>query len=394
MDSPMSPPRDCPVNNDAEIDLLDIALVIAQHLRLLVVGSLAAGLVTLGGTFLVKPTFTATTVLLTPQQQSSAMAALQSLGALAGMAGATAGLKNPSDQYVSLIQSTRIADRLIDRFKLMDVYESEKRMDARKTLDKKTDVTAGKKDNLITITVDDTDPQRAADIANAYVEELRKLTSDLALTEAQQRRMFFQEQIKTTKKQLLEAQKALQLSSVDQGTMRADPTSAALEYAQIKAQVTASEVKLQSMRTYLTEMSPEVKIALNELDALRAQMAKAERVDTSSANSDYLSKYRDFKYYETLFELLSKQFELAKIDEGRDSTLIQVVDVATAPERKSKPKKAIIAILSTLGTCCVLLFFILVRQMALNSRRSPGTAAKLDQLRHTLRSSIGRSTQR
>jgi uncharacterized protein involved in exopolysaccharide biosynthesis len=327
------------------------------------------------------------------QQQSGAMAALQSLGALAGVAGAAAGLKSPADQFVSLIQSTSIADRLIDRFKLIDVYESEMRTDARKTLDKQTNVSAGKKDNLITITVDDHDPQRAADIANGYVEELRRLTSDLALTEAQQRRLYFEGQMNSTKGKLADAQKALQSSGINQGALRADPSSAAVEYAQMKAEVTGAEVRLQSMRNYLTEDSPDIKRALGNLTALRTQLAKAEAADTSSGNNDYVSKLREFKYQEALFEFFSKQFEMAKVDEGRDGMVIQVVDIAQAPERKSKPKKALIALLTAFGTGFLLLAFVLLRQMTRNSRQSPEIAAKLDQLHSSLRAAFGRARQ-
>jgi len=276
----------------------------------------------------------------------------------------------------------------------MNVYESELRMDARKTLDSNTNVSAGKKDNLITITVDDTNPRRAADIANGYVDELRGLTAGLAITEAQMRRRFFEEQVANTKAKLIGAQKSLQTSGINQGVLRADPSSAAMEYAQIKAEVTAAEVKLQSMRSYLTENSPEFKLAFDNLKALRGQLTKAESVDAASSGSDYISKLRDFKYYETLFELFSKQYELAKIDESRDGMLIQVVDEATPPERKSKPKKAIIAILTTLGTCCVLLMFVLIRQMTRNSRQSPEAAAKFDQLQRALRSSFGGNARR
>jgi uncharacterized protein involved in exopolysaccharide biosynthesis len=386
----MLPPKDSNVTDGESIDLLDIALVIAQHLRLLLVGSLIAGLMALGGSFLVKPTFTATAVLMTPQQQQgAAMAALQSLGALAGMAGAASGLKNPSDQYVSLMQSARIADHLIDRFNLMDVYESEKRIDARRTLESNTSISAGKKDNLITIAVDDGDPKRAAEIANGYVDELRRLTADLAVTEAQQRRKFFEEQLVTIKTKLSDAQKALQSSSINQGTLRADPSAAAIEYAQVKAEVTAAEVKLQSMRSYVTENAPEFKAALSNLTALRSQLSKVENIESSSGSNEYINKLREFKYQETLFEIFSKQYELAKVDESRDGILIQVVDEATPPERKSKPKKAIIAILTTFGSGFVLLMYVLIRQMTHRSRlQSPEVDEKFQKLRAALRTTF------
>ena len=121
--------------DDEGIDLLDLALPLLQHWKLLVAGPLLAGIVALGITYLIKPTFTSRTVFLPPQQQQSAAAsAIASLGALSGLAGAAAGVKSPADQYVALLQSTTVADRLIDEFKLMQVYDAKYRFEARKEL--------------------------------------------------------------------------------------------------------------------------------------------------------------------------------------------------------------------------------------------------------------------
>jgi tyrosine-protein kinase Etk/Wzc len=155
---------------------------------------------------------------------------------------------------------------------------------------------------------------------------------------------------------------------------------AAEAYAGLKAAVTASQVKLQSMRSYLTEQSPEFRLAQSELGALQAQLSKAESASTAAADDDYIAKYRDFKYQETLFEMFAKQFELAKLDEARDGAVIQVVDVAQTPERKSKPKKAMIAVLATLATGFVLLLFVFVRQAWRNGLQDEATAQKLKQL--------------
>ena len=337
-------------HEDGEIGLLDIGVVVAENLRLLIVGPLVAGLIALGISFIFTPTFTARTAFLMPQQQSAATAMLSHLGAVSGLAASAAGLRNPSDQFVALVRSVTVSDRLIDRFRLIDLYEVEFRDQARKVLGSKTRVAAGK-DGLMVIEVDDKSPQRAADIASAYVSELRQILSSLALTEAQQRRVFFERQLEQTKVKLTAAEVALSSIGVGINIIKSDPKAAVETVARLTAQVTAQEIRLASMRGYLAETAPEFRQAQLALAALRDQLKKSETgrvgVPASPVNG-YIEKYRDFKYQETLFELFARQFELAKVDEAREGALIQVVDPALPPERKSKPAKALIAIVTTL----------------------------------------------
>ena len=363
-----------------EISLLDLAITIKQNIKLLVLAPVAAGVVALGGSFLIAPTFTASTSFLQPQQQQGAAAAmLQGLGALGGLAGAASGLKNPADQYVAFIKSRSVQDALVKRFDLQKRYEAELHEDALRALEGAARVSAGK-DGLIKVEVDDKEPAFAAQLANGHVEELRKLLDRLAVTEAQQRRVFYEKQLEQTKAKLAVAQSALQRSGINEGALRAEPKMAAEAYAGLKAAVTAAQVKLQSMRTYLTEQSPEFKLAQAELGALQGQLSKAGADNNAAADDEYIVKYRDFKYQESLFEMFAKQFELAKLDEARDGALIQVVDVAQTPERKSKPKKAMIAVLTTLATGFALLLFVFVRQAWRNGLKDEATAQKLKQL--------------
>ncbi|OYZ27501.1 MAG: lipopolysaccharide biosynthesis protein [Hydrogenophilales bacterium 16-64-40] len=361
---------------DDEISLLDILQVVAENARLLILGPLLIGLAALGWAYTITPTFTATTRIMTPQQQqSSASAALAQLGALAGMAGAAA-----ADTYIALLKSRTLADRMIDRFKLMDVYKAQYREDARNALGGATRASAGK-DGMITIEVDDHDPKRAAAMANAYVEELARLNGSLALTEAQQRRQFFERELAKAKANLVRAETALGGAGVSESVLKFNPEAMGEGIATLKAQVVAKEVQLASMRGYLTANSPDFRQAQQELAALRAQLAKAARNPPSGGNADYINRYREFKYNEVLFEQLARQYELAKIDESREGTVIQVVDTAEPPERKSKPKKAQIAMLATLASGIVLLLFVFVRRALQNAGQDPESAAKLAAVR-------------
>jgi tyrosine-protein kinase Etk/Wzc len=374
----MSIPSSEVQHDSDEISLLDLLQVVAENLRLLIFMPLLVGLIALGITFLVPPTFTATTVFLPPQQQQSAAAALlQSLGALGGLAGAATGIKNPNDQFVAFVNSRAVQDRLIDRFKLKDRYEAEFQEDARESLGEVASVSAGK-DGLIAVQVEDKDPHFAAQLANAHVEELGKLMERLAVTEAQQRRKFFETQLLVTKENLTKAEQALRASGVNSSALKSNPAAAVEVVARVQAEIAAQEVKLQSMRSYLAETAPLFKQALNELGALRAQLAKVERSgDLDGTGSDYIARFRDFKYHETLFELFAKQFELAKVDEAREGAVIQVVDKAMPAEKKSKPKRAVIAVLATLATGFALLLLVFVRQTMRTAGYDPEVASKL-----------------
>lgn len=326
------------------VGLTELATTISARWKVILTGTVLAGLLGFGAASLMKPVFTARTVVMPPQQQNSATAALGSLGALAGLAGGS--IKSPVDQYIALMQSVTVSDRLIDRFRLMEVYQEEFRSVARQTLLTKAVISAGKKDGLISIEVDDHDPKRAAEMANAYVDELRLMTNTLAVSEAQQRRRFFEQQLEITKKRLTDAQVTLQESGFSAGVLRAEPKAAADGYAKMRAEVTAAEVRLQTMRRALADGAPEMQQQQAQLAALRSELAKLEQREASPAQRDvgYIGRYRDYKYQETLFDLYAKQFELARLDESREGSLIQVVDVATAPDRKSKPKRAMYAL--------------------------------------------------
>lgn len=380
------------VPEDEEISLLDLLQTVADNLRLLILGPLLAGLAALGISFAIAPTYTATVRFLPPQQQqSSAASMLASLGALGGLAGAASGLKNPSDQYLAFMRSQSVQDALIDRFDLIKRYEADLREDARKTLQASSRSSSGTKDGLITVEVDDKDPKFAAELANAHVQELQKLLARLAVTEAQQRRLFFEKQLQQAKDNLTRAEQALKASGVNSSALKTSPQAAVEGVARLRAGITAQEIKIASMRGFLSETAPEFRQALTELSAMRTQLARAEAQEPQSAGgSDYVARYRDFKYHETLFDLFAKQYELARVDESREGAVIQILDAAKPPERKSKPKKALIAVITTLAVGFALLLFVFVRQALANASRNQESAEKLSRLKTAFGRALGR----
>jgi uncharacterized protein involved in exopolysaccharide biosynthesis len=365
--------------------LLTVALIVVAHRWLLFLGPILAGSLALCITYLISPTFTARTVFLPPQQQQSAAAsAIASLGALSGLAGAAAGIRSPGEQYVALMYSNTVSDHIIDEFKLMTVYNEDYRDKARFKLAKNVRISLGKKDGLVSVEVDDVDPERAAMMANSYVDELRRLSQTLVLTEAQQRRLFFSTQLERVRDKLSEAQKTLQASGFNPDALKSEPRAAAEGYAKLRAESTAAEVRLDVLRRTLLDGTPEVQQALSTVAALRIQLGKLEQASEMKTGPDYVSKYREFKYQESLFEIFARQYELARVDESREGPLIQVVDVATPPERKSRPQRLFTALASAVVSLIFLLGFIFARKAWQRTMAAPENAEVLAQIRADL----------
>lgn len=381
-----------------EVSLLDLVETVVQNLRLLVVAPLLVGLAALGISFLMTPVYTAQTSFLPPLQQQSAAAALLQqlggLGGLGGLAGAAAGIPNPADQFVAFLRSRTVQDRLVERFDLLTRYEARNRELAARELADRTRITSGR-DGLIRVEFDDPDPAFAAQVANAYVEELGQLTSRLALTEAQHRRRFFGQHLAQAQAALAQAEQALLATGVNVQALHLQPVAALQAVAHLRAQVAAQEVQVASLRAHLTEAAPELRQALSTLAALRAQLA---RLDTqvrvaepraagaggSNPDPGYIARLRDFTFQQTLFELMAKQYEMARLDESREGAVIQVLDLAQPPDQRSSPRRALMAVVATLAAGFALLLFVLVRQALRSAARDPESAARLAGIRRGL----------
>lgn len=373
--------------------MLDLVVTLLERWKLLLVAPLLSGALALAATFLIPPTFTSTARVLAPQQKSSGAAILmQQLGSLGGLAGAAVGLKNPAEQYVGILASRTIADALIERFGLKAVYEVERQDEARQALSDRTSLSAGVKDGIIEVGVEDRDPARAAAIANAYVEELDRMLSAATLTEASQRRAFFEEQLRAVQGQLIRAEMALKSSDVSVATLRVEPRAAMEELARMRAAVGVAEMRVNAARGVLADSNPDLQQAQRELQALRAQLARAERGsgrDAGGASEDYLTRYRDFKYQEALFELIAKQYELARLDEAAEGMRAQVIDKAVPADRKSAPRRGLIAVAVSIMCFLALATWLLAREIAA-SDRSPAAMRR----RHRLSAAFGRDGRR
>ena len=335
------------------------------------------------------------------------MAMLGQLGGLASLAGgggaaSALGLKNPADLYIGLLESEQVMDRVIRRFDLMRVYKTKRLSDARKALMSNTKILS-EKSSLISISVEDHDAKRASAMANAYVEGLHDLMCRLAVTSAAQRRMFFEQQVTQEKNKLAHAEVALEETEKKTGIIQPLGQAEAViaTIMQLRAQISASEVELGGLRTSATEQNPEVITLQSQIAGLRAQLADFEKghpgatevagnvlTPTSqvpAASLEYLRRMRDVRYQETLFEFVTKQYEMAKVDEAKQGQMIQVVDPALVPERRSWPPRTLLTLLAFILGAMISSFWVILQSGYEHAIQNPEMAIKIGQLRQMLR---------
>lgn len=378
-------------------EVLDTLIVLARNKRF--IGRFTALALVLGVllAFALPKTYTAETRILPPQQnQSPALLMMSQLsGSLANLAGSSLGLKNPSDLYLGFLKSRSIADSLIGRFDLMHVYSKKTMQETRKKLENRTRMTV-EKSGIILIEIEDRDPRRAAAIANAYSDALYTLTQRLEISEASQRLSFYERELQTAKDNLANAEVELKKTEERTGLMSPTDQARAIIDAvgQVRGQIAAKEVELSALKSFGTEQNPQIIVIQNELSALRSQLKKLEQEQPRTPGDiviptgkvpeiglEYVRKLRDVKYYETLFELLAKQVEAARIDEAKDIYLFQILDKAEIPEKKSGPARLLIVLLATLSALILSILWVLSKDATSRWQADADLAAKLHQLK-------------
>jgi tyrosine-protein kinase Etk/Wzc len=370
-------------------DFVSILIVLAKKKRFLTVFPLIVAIIAAVVSLTLPNVYRGAAVLLPPQQQQSSAAALLSqLGGVAGVAAGVTGLKNPNDLYVGMLGSRTIADKLVEKFNLVKVYGSDTTEQARRELDNNTQITSGK-DGLITIEVIDKNQKLVAPMANAYVAELLSLTKQLALTESSQRRKFFEDQLGLAKDNLAKAEVTLKHGLETKGVVSVDVDSQAIveTIARLRAQVSAKEIEINSMSSFVTTSNQDYRRANEELRSLRDQLTKlqngAASEDEKPGNQSGLENIktlRDVKYYQMLYEILAKQYEVARLDEAKEASVIQVLDAAVEPERKFKPARAIIVILSAIVASIMAVIWILLIDARDRFRALPAGRAQWDEM--------------
>ncbi len=386
-----------------ESALLRNLVILAAQRRLIAGGMLAAALLTAIVVLVMPVTYTATTVILTPQNSSGSILSLLGqfggLGSIASSLDTDGLIKMPSDTYTSVLGSRTVADRLIQRFQLQHVYRKRTLVDTRKALARHTHIET-MRGSTIHISVDDKDVQRATAIANGYVEELYQVNQRLALTSSAQRRLFLEQQLGEERAALAQAEigfkEIQQKTGVIQLAGQAEITLRSI--AQLRAAIAAKEVQVEVVRDSVTDQNSDLVRLESGIAALREQLRKAESESAQSgddyfvpagkipaAGLEYLRRTRDLRYHEALFEMLAKQYEAARIDEAKAPPLVQVIDKAVAPDKRSWPPRTLLVMLAALTSAILLAGAVLLRDKWARLVEEPENVPHLNALRKILR---------
>ncbi len=388
--------------------LLRLLALVAGEWKLIVLGTLAAAILTAVTVSVIPVSYTATAVILVPQPAMGSAAALMSaLGGGASVAALSASdgqLASPPDTYMGVLASRTVADDLIDQFDLEKVYQARSLYATRIALKHHTRLEAAR-GFLVRISVEDRDARRAAAMANAYVDALWQVNKRLALTTGSQRRLFFEQQLELERKPLADAEEAfreiqqktgvIELAGQEELTLRS--------IAQLRAEIQARELQAQMLRTTATEQNPEVQRLESEIAGLKTQLQQAEGSAGDAydetfvpvgklpqAGLEYLRRARDLRYHEALYELLLRQYEQARVEEAKDPALIQVVDQAIPPDRKSWPPRTLLVLLAAAGTAFLLTGVVLMREQWRRMIAEPANGPHLAALRVVFRSALPR----
>jgi len=384
---------------EEEINLLDLLLVIAKRKGLIIKITFGVAIITAIISLILTPIYKAETKILPPQSSGGGLAS-QLISQMAGGLDISAlGGKTPADLYIGMLSSNTVVDKIISRFNIMQEEGFNYKGDARNFVLKNiTNFSYDKKSGIITIAVQDKDPKRAADMANAFVEELKNLNKGLAITEASQRRLYYEEQLKDTKDALIKAENEMKAFQEKTGALQIDEQAKAIigGIADLKAKVAAKEVELKVLRSFATPQNPDYQRVEEELKALRNELKKLEANEKGghdpimptgripSVGLEYFRKLREVKFNETLYELLLKQYELAKLDEARDAVLIQVIDKATPPDKRFKPKRTSMVIIATFSALFISIFLCFILEFYENIQKDDENRERMEKLKRYL----------
>ncbi len=378
-----------------EMNLLDYVLMLLKRKRMIVAMTVGITLTTALASLIIPKTYRAESKILVPSQNMSLSGQLlsQLSGATGLNLGAAAGIKTTGDLYTALLKSRPVLDAVIQRFKLKGPKESHD--EARRHLLKQLKCQDDKKSGIVTVAIIDNNAGRAADIANGFVDELKNLNRTLAVTEAGQRRLFYENQLKDVKESLLQAEESMKGFQERTGAIKIDDQARAViqSIAQLRAQMAAREVQLKVARSYATRQNPEVQRLEEEVRGLKEQLGRLESgsgrgpdplVSTGrmpQLGTDYVRRMRELKFNEALYEILLKQFEVAKLDEARDAPMIQTIETAVPPEARFAPRRAQMVVTAFVVSFFVSILGAFFLEFMEWSRQNPDNRERLEEMR-------------
>lgn len=384
-------------------DFFDYVLLLAQNKKLIVRLACGGFLLSLLISFIMPNIYTGEVSFIAPQTYPKlinqvfvtqmAMADILTKGSLLEQ-------KTPQDLYTDILQTNTIFDKIIKKFDLMKLYDCDYIEEARKELSKVFKIEIGKGSVMI-LRIDDKDPQRAADMANAFVKELMILLDHLDNLESAKRNEYFSSQLQETKAKLEEAENSFKLFKENTMLIETDKQAENIVtyLAQLKALVDSKDVELKVKKTYATAQNYDIRRIEEELLGLREKLRAMEASSSVRREGDvfiptknipdlslqYIRKYRDVKYYETLFELLSKLKALGNIDANNDAYTTLVIGWSLVPTMKSKPKRGLIVLGATFFSLLLAIIWIFIISYFDRFKHNEEDTARLYELQQSLR---------
>ena len=389
-------------NTELDINLLDLLIALGQEKWTLIVVTFLAAITGVVVSLTTPATYVSRTSIMPSQQSGGGGGGLASLGSLAGLAGLgalsnmTASIKSSDEMYIALMRSQSVQSALIEQFKLKERYGARNTEEARQALNLNVSILADKKSGMLFVDAQDKDPAFAAQLANAQVKELNVILSRLAVTEAQQRRAYYEQQIINTQTKIpqleLEYKEAQKRSGLEVASLLS-------EVGTLPGQIAAKELQLQVLSRFATAQNPDLKRLAVEISALRAQMARYELSKTNpntsepskpgqveeSTKTNFVQKatqaYNTLKIQEALLDGYVKQLEFAKVDEAKEGLVVQVVDEARAPEMRAKPERKKLVIAYTVTGLIIAFVLAALRALLRHIRSTPEGLQRWSQLK-------------
>ncbi|MCG2724641.1 MAG: Wzz/FepE/Etk N-terminal domain-containing protein [Elusimicrobia bacterium] len=385
------------LSKENDINLLDYLIVILKHKSFILKAAFGAMIIAAVISLMLPSIYKAETKILPPQKSGSSMAYFATQMSGMGISPSMLGMKDANSLYVSLLKTKPVLDYVIKNLDLLEKFETESKDAARKILSADLRITDDKRSGIIAVGYEHRNPKIAADIANAFINGLRNLNNSLAVTEASQRRLFFEEQLKYAKNSLIKSEESLQNFQQKTGTIKIDEQAKAAieETSLIRAKISGKEVGLRVMKTYATSQNPDLQKLENEIAALKEQLSKLESKNIgddslfstgklSVLGAEYIRKMRDFKYNETLYEILMKQYGAAKLDEASDASIVQVVEIAEVPEKRFKPSRRKIVVNTGLIVFFLSIFLVFMKVYYENLMADSASRSKIKDLKKSI----------
>lgn len=382
--------------DEDEINLLELLRVIVRRKMLIIKICTAAIILSVCYSLTLDNVYTATNRFFPPQKESTSAAFSALLSQAGGLAGlASGGLGGSTDLYMGILKSRSVFDAVIIRLDLQKEFKKKNLEDTRKAVEGVVKF-KGSKEGIITVSADSKDPRKAALLANTFVDELTRRSIQLYLVKAGGERHFLEKRLEVVGLELKKAEDDLRSFQEKYKTFKVDTqATVAIEgIARLKAEMVSKEVQLASLSNSRTGESSDVKALQAAISKLKSQMGVmvgsggADSIIPAAGNLpalgvEYLRKMRELKIQEAVFEQLTKQYEVAKINENKDSSTLQILDEAVAPSKKSKPKRSLIVLLSTFSAFLISIVSIFIQEHL--SKLSPEDAEIVRDIRRSLR---------